>query len=254
MIQDLIVSFKENIKGKTTNPFFGTLIIVWIFHNWRLMYSLFNFESSSDLKTRLIFLSDYLDAENFLPDLLLCILLTIIVLISTYILLNLSRLIVNFFEKIVTPIVYKLTDKSSIVLKKDYDNLISDRERVEKKFEMERESRLKLQDEYERLEVRLGQALQTKSNKSNSETTLKKGSKDENLMRLINDRQRLDSFKKMVDVVLNKRPVQDSDMTDLMLRLNLVEKGNAGFNDDFSYTLTEDGKRLRELLIENDSM
>ena len=92
MIQDLIVSFKENIKGKTTNPFFGTLIIVWVFHNWRLMYSLFNFESSSDLKTRLIFLSDYLDAENFLPDLLLCILMTIIVLISTYILLNLSRL------------------------------------------------------------------------------------------------------------------------------------------------------------------
>lgn len=51
MIEDLFVSFKENIKGKTTNPFFGTLILVWIFHNWRLIYSIFNFDTSSNLDT-----------------------------------------------------------------------------------------------------------------------------------------------------------------------------------------------------------
>lgn len=37
-------SFVDNIKQKTTNPFFGTLILVWLVRNWELIYTLFNFD------------------------------------------------------------------------------------------------------------------------------------------------------------------------------------------------------------------
>lgn len=254
MIQDLIVSFKENIKGKTTNPFFGTLIIVWIFHNWRLMYSIFNFDKSTSLEMRITFLADYLDSKNLIPDLLTCILITIIVLITTYILLNFSRLIVNFFEKIVTPIVYQITDKSSIVLKRDYQLLEAKRERFEKKFEQERESRLKLQDEYERLESRLGEALQSKTSEKKQDPPSSISSRKENILRsILNDEEKRNSFRKMVDIVLNKQYVKDTAMTNLMLRLNLVEKGGADYDGDYNFNFTSDGKRLREMLIEYDA-
>jgi hypothetical protein len=245
MIKDLLVSFTENIKTKTTNPFFGTLILVWFFDNWRLIYSLFNFAPTMNLESRKEFLATYLDPQNFLPNLVQCIWITILVLIGSYILLNFSRLIVNFFEKVITPLMYKWTDKSSIVLKKDYDILCTEKERFEKKYELERETRLKLQDEYEKLEIKLRTKEQPKP--TNGKQPDRKFSR---YSELIKDPKNLDAFNKMTDVVLNKRFVEDNDITNLMLRFNLVEKGGKDYNGRYSYSLTPEGQKLREYVIE----
>jgi len=247
MIKDLLVSFTENIKTKTTNPFFGTLILVWIFDNWRLIYSFFNFAPTMNLESRREFISQYLDPQNFLPNLLQCIGITVIVLIGSYLLLNFSRLIVNFFEKVITPLVYKWTDKSSIVLKRDYEILFTEKVRFEKKYEQERETRLKLQDEYEKLEIKLRAKEQPKSNTGKQpERKMSKYSD------LIKDPKILDGFNKMTDIVLNKRHVTDSEMTALMLRLNLVEKVTNDFRGDYSYRLTAEGQKLREYILEKE--
>jgi hypothetical protein len=245
MIKDLLVSFTENIKTKTTNPFFGTLILVWIFDNWRLIYSFFNFAPTMNLESRKAFLSTYLDPQNFLPNLIQCIGVTVLVLIGSYILLNFSRLIVNFFEKVITPLMYKWTDRSSIVLKKDYLILSTEKERFEKKYELERETRLKLQDEYEKLEIKLRTKEQQKP--INGKQPEKKSTK---YSELIKDQKNLEAFNKMTDVILNKRHVSDSETTDLMLRLNLVEKGDSDFNGRYSYALTPEGQKLREYVLE----
>ena len=186
-----------------------------------------------------------------MPDLLICILITIIVLIGSLILLSLSRLIVNFFEKIVTPRIYKLTDESSIVLKQDFEVMREESLRFEKKFELEREARLKLQNEYEQLETRLGQVLQ-KNNSEKEEPKTKVRNSENALRKILDDKEKRESFKKMVDIVLNKRHVRDNDMTDLMLRLNLVEKGNTDFNGVYNFVFTPTGIKLREMLIEHE--
>ncbi|MCK9206502.1 MAG: hypothetical protein M0P66_05260 [Salinivirgaceae bacterium] len=243
------MSFKDNIKGKTTNPFFGTLIVVWIFHNWRLVYSIFNFESNTTLETRINFLATYFDSEIFLPNLLICLLITVFVLISTYILLNLSRLIVNFFEKTITPIVYKVTDKSSIVLKSDYELLKLETERFEKKFESEREARLKLQKEYEQLEARIDLTSQNRPIIESQTKIIEKTDNDEDLLRLVKDEVKLNHFKKMIDIVLTKQSIVDSEISTNMLRLDLVEKDKEGFNGKYTYRFTTNGNRLRNLLL-----
>ena len=76
-------------------------------------------------------------------------------LIVTYLLLNLSRLIVNFSNKKVTPWVYKITDKSSIVLKSTYDKLSEDRDRFQKRYELERAERYKVEEELEKVQNRV---------------------------------------------------------------------------------------------------
>ncbi len=140
MIKDLLVSFKDNIKVKTTNPFFGTLIVVWLFHNYKFVYTIFNFRASTGLDDRLTFLGTYLESENFIPNFLWCIGYAILVLISTYILLNFSRLIVYAFDKKLTPWIKKVTDSNSIVDKDEYEILQQENIKLVGRIDQEREA------------------------------------------------------------------------------------------------------------------
>ena len=155
MIKDIFFSLKDTVKTKTTNPFFGTLIIVWVIHSWELIFTFFNFEIGTNLKDKIEFLRTYLGAKPFLNNLIECIGITLLVLIATYFLLNLSRLIVNLFEKRITPWVYKITDSNSIVLKSNFKLLEKERDVLSQKLEMERETKLRLQNDISRLENRI---------------------------------------------------------------------------------------------------
>lgn len=153
MIKEAIDSFWENLKERTTNPFLGTLLVVWTIHNWELVYGLFTFDPKTTQQAKFDFIKNYFKNEGFVLNLISVIGITLIVLLGTYALLNLSRLIINCFEKIITPWVYKITDKGSIVLKKDYDSLSLKTRNLEEKLEHEREIKLKIiqeRDEYER--------------------------------------------------------------------------------------------------------
>ena len=152
------MSFKDNINKKTTNPFLGTYFVVLIWRNWELLYSLFNFDQKTTLSQKILYITTYLESKNVLKELGINVLYAFAVIIVTYILINVSRLIINFFEKKVTPNVYRLTDKSSIVTKERYDQLNTNYTELEKKLESERELRIKSQREIEELETKLGEA------------------------------------------------------------------------------------------------
>lgn len=163
MIKDIILSFKENIKQKTNNPFFGTLILVWIIHNWELIYTFFNFEPTKNLKDKIDYLSNHLSSIPFVKNLLFCVGITFAVLIASYVLINVSRLIINLFEKKLTPLVYKITDKSSVVLKEDYQLLQVERNRFFSKLEEEKIAKLKAQGEVTKLEEKISELLASKN-------------------------------------------------------------------------------------------
>lgn len=148
-------SIKENIKHKMTNPFFGSLIIVWFIHNWRFTYTIFNFSNTEPLEKKISFIATYLDPLNFLPNLGWCILISFAVLLISYSLISLSKLITNFFEKTVTPFIYKITDTSSIATKDEYEILKLENDRLVDKLDSERINRAKLQKELSDTEARL---------------------------------------------------------------------------------------------------
>lgn len=180
MIKDLIVSFQQNFKEKTKNPFLGTYLIVWLIINWRLVFTIFNFDDDFTLSDKIDWIEEYYENRSFLWNLVTTIFWAFVVLITTYILLNISRLIINFSEKKVSPFIYKITDSNSIVLKETYDKLSLDKNQLEIKIEKERENKVKLQNEISRLEKVIEDLYNEKSNLIESEEGIENEKDDKN--------------------------------------------------------------------------
>lgn len=244
MIKNSLLSLTENLKSKTTNPFFGTLIIVWIIHNWKLVYTVFHFEQDTSLDMRIAFLTTYFKQPAFIYDLLWCILISIGVLIITYALLNLTRLILNFSDKVVAPFVYKITDKSSIVLKSDYQQLEELRQHFEDKYESERKARLLLRDELEKSEIKL-----TKTEPKKPKVIGEINRKRTVFENLIKSKNNLAQFKEMVDIVSNSIAVKENPAIKTSLKYNLITKARST-QSGYKYSYTQDGELLRDILIE----
>ena len=141
MLLELWSSFRDNFRQKSRNPFFGTLIIVWIVKNWKLVYALFYFDDTYTLTKRIEYIELYYKNINFFWNLMYCLWLTVLSLIGSYLLLNLSRLIINLYEKKLTPWIYRITDKNSIVLKTDLEKAQQEVDRLTKKYEDEKKIR-----------------------------------------------------------------------------------------------------------------
>jgi hypothetical protein len=171
MIKDFLISFKDNFKEKTRNPFLGTYLVVWSIRNWKLVYTLFNFDKEHDLEYKTDFITSYYTQNDFLSNLLTNILWAFGVLILTYLLLNISRFIINISEKQITPWIYKVSDSKSIVLKETYDKLNSDKLNLEIKLEKERENKARLQSEILNLENKLEESYLNKNNEEVNLTT-----------------------------------------------------------------------------------
>lgn len=258
MIKDIFFSLKDNVKQKTTNPFFGTLIIVWIIHNWQFVYSLFNFEKEVTLQKRINFLKLYLEPLPFAKSLGLCILITIGVLISSYLLLNISRLIVNLYDKKLTPWIYMITDKTSIVLRSEYEDMKSERDLMSQKLETEREYKLKLQSEISNLEDKI----KTKTSKVTPTPKLDKkelnpnaqNSKIATILTDIEKNKYNRFFEEVIDYINNDQYIpfnSNKESLNYFLRLDLLTIDKTAQNDLESkkYDFTELGNKVREKYI-----
>lgn len=129
MLNETLVSFKDLFKSKVRNPFFGTLATVWVIHNWDLVYSLFHFDKSWNREMKIEYINTYFTDPGFLGNTFECIGIAILVLIASYALMNVSRLVVYTSNDIVKPLIQGLTDKGKIVLKKDFEEVEEDRDR-----------------------------------------------------------------------------------------------------------------------------
>ena len=172
MLKDSLNSILDNIKERTTNPFLGTLIVVWVVHNWKLVYSLFYFDSKLTLDERLVCIEEYFSRTPFYLNLFYVFLLTILVLSVTYLFLGLSRFISDFYEKIVIPQIVKFNDKSAIVPKSDYMAQQEVIRQLELRLEGERLAKVAAQKERDESDIKLTEFL---SVKLDSKDTLEKG-------------------------------------------------------------------------------
>lgn len=167
MFKNTLNSFTNNISQKIKNPFLGTFIIVWITRNWQFVYSLFNFDSKTNRESRLAIIKEFFK-DYGIVEILVTIGYSLLVLVATYVFLNFSRLIVDFFQEIVTPRISKLFNESNIVTREKYNILDTQVNQLETKFNKERESRLKAQNETESLETRVKELLDKETRLNNS--------------------------------------------------------------------------------------
>lgn len=250
MIKNTINSFTDNINQKLKNPFLGTFIIVWIIRNWEFIYSLFYFDSKLSLDDRVLKIKNFF-TDYGIVEILITIGLTFLLLVATYIFLNLSRLVVNFFDKVITPKVFEVTDKSSIVLKTVHDETLNRIEILESKVQSERELRLKTQNENEELENRIKELLDTNTKKvveSKQKTNIS------NKTRLLSDKlkkdQKVESFEKIASDILSGKGIsKDEKNVTEFATLGLIKPGNHMGSGKYNYTLTQSGTDIHENLI-----
>ncbi|MEH6771898.1 OadG family protein [Maribacter arcticus] len=258
MIKDIFLSFKENIKQKTTNPFFGTLTIVWIVHNWELIYTFFNFESTSNLTNRIDYLSVHFSSIPFIKNLFVCIGITFVVLILSYIFLSFSRFIINIFEKIITPLIYKITDKSSIVLKEDYQLLQTERNQLFTKLEEERAAKLKSQGEVTKLEEKISELLASEEITIDNLIDSKNEHSNDN-SKLLSTILKDENKKKILDELIDSSNNDDwfeitkenTDNVNYFLRANIIQISEKHVNGDVfrKYIFTDYGNILKKEYI-----
>lgn len=252
MIKDFLISFKDNFKEKTRNPFLGTYLIVWLIRNWELVYTLFNFDNDKKLSDKIDFIKSYYVNHDFIINILTNIYWAFGVLILTYVLLNLSRFIVNFSEKRLTPWVYKITDSKSIVLKSSYDSLRLVRDDLQIRLDQERESKSRLETRIKTLEAEIIEITKNKNiyNENKSQDSSKDNTPEVSsiLFKKLIDKGLLNDFIATSVKINQQEPIRnDYAPKDYFLELGLITFMSVHFANEKIYKLTPDGESVLKL-------
>ncbi len=120
---DKISSFFDNYSTKIKNPFIGTIISVWLIHNWRIPFALFNFDKDCTMQDKINFIADYFGKQNFWLELFNIAGISFLILVVSYFLMTISRAITDFFHKIAEPFVITKIDKNAIYTKDEKTKL-----------------------------------------------------------------------------------------------------------------------------------
>ena len=252
MLKDTLNSVLDNIKERTTNPFLGTLLVVWTIRNWNLVYAIFTFNGNSNLHSRLSYIQQHFRHQSFFCNMLISILITMAVLVSTYLFLALSRLLTDSYDKIVLPWIAKITDKSSVVLKTEYLALQDVVKQLEGRLEEERLIKVTAQNERDNSDKRLIEAL-TMSEKSR--TIENPDDKDmdkalhQRLLRIVKriDDWGIEQYQQFIDLILdgNSFGTENSfvEMISVLKREGFIYMSEN--RDPYrTYSLTKDGEAL----------
>lgn len=254
MIKDFLISFTDNFKEKTRNPFLGTYLIVWLVRNWKLVYTIFNFDSEHKLKDKIDFIQNYYSQHDFIENLFTNVYWAFGLFVLTYLLLNISRLIVNLSEKRMTPWIYKISDSKSIVLKSEYERIRAERDDVQLRLDQERESKSKLESRIKNLEAELIANAKSYSERQAEQTTISKPDNSNQkqsddvtiLLQKLKDKNLLKEFTE-TSVMINMGEFINNDYKpkDYFIELGLI-KFDVDHFQGFSkkYNLTVDGESL----------
>jgi hypothetical protein len=154
---NILESFFENIKQKFTNPFFGTLILVWLSRNWSIVYSVFNFDKDCTLDDKKIIINDYFKQLDFWEEFGINISFAFFFMIIGYILIIITRFIVELVETNITPTIRVWARSKKIVTKETYDLLLEESKTVYQKLIDERENVGRLETSFLKLESEIVQ-------------------------------------------------------------------------------------------------
>jgi len=154
MIKEAWDSFKDNIKERVSNPFLGTFVLVWLIHNWKVVYAFFFFDQELKMQTKIDYFNKYWRENDFFWNLICVALITIGILIITYFFLALSRYLSKIFENIIIPFINKIS-KGKIVTSEIHQRSLDQIELLKEKVELERKAKFDAIEERNQFEKRL---------------------------------------------------------------------------------------------------
>lgn len=242
MIKDSLNSILDNIKERTTNPFLGTLVVVWIIRNWALVYALFTFNSNSNLHSRLTYIKQHFEHQSFFLNMLIVVAITIVVLIFTYILLIISRFITDFYDKIAIPFISEITDKSSVVLKVEYVALQDVIKKLELRLEEERLAKITAQNERDQADKKLIETVPT----TIASIPAEDNSGFERIRKELIEMDEADNMNLTIEYIQNGNGVKINDtIVRKLLREDLINRTKETFGSGYGgYTFTTEGKKF----------
>lgn len=143
-----------NIREKERNPFFGTLIMVWILHHWGILYKYFGhviFQLSVEKQIEYLYKNVFAPKVFFLT--LFCsVLITIGVLIVSSVFTKIvTPFIVNFFEYKLQPAVLQWISPSKYMHMKHVKDLNDQIDELTSKLEKERKRAVNAERERDEL-------------------------------------------------------------------------------------------------------
>jgi len=146
---DFVSSFFQNVKDKLSNPFFGTLIFILIFHHWQFWYALFNFDKGVNLEQKLNYLVYIANKEFSICSLICDILIATIFTIVGYGIVIGTRSLSLWIEFGLMPsITEKVIDKK-VVLREDHIAVVNERDEYSEKYEEQRKNVRQLSKDYD---------------------------------------------------------------------------------------------------------
>ena len=136
---DFFNSFFQNVKDKLTNPFFGTLGFILIFHHWEFWYTLFNFDKDCTRSEKLAILRAMATKEFSFYDIAEDIGWTVLFVLIGYLVVFLTRaLSLAFDHKIMTWLTRKVVSKKVILLE-THKTVVTERDRYSEQYEEQRQ-------------------------------------------------------------------------------------------------------------------
>ena len=243
MLQELIISFRDNLRARVTNPFLSTYILVWVIRNWELVYTFFYFDEDCTLNERIQIIRGFKIFENIFGGVWTNIWISLLIIIIGYSLVNASRLIVEFFEKWLKPQILGLFDKNAIVERSIFEKINLRLKSEESKNDELVESNRVLKDEIDKLLKEI-QSLKN---------PIKVSEEDKDEMDLINKkvkelkRKNLEKYFKDIYIkIKNQNNFEEAGELDQLVKMNLLEKGFENFPNYSVYYNTELGEKVYE--------
>lgn len=237
MVKEVWDSFKDNIKERVTNPFLGTYLLVWIVHNWRVVYAFLNFDKDYKLQNKIDYFNKYWTEHSFIWNLLGVALITVGVLIITYLFLALSRFLSSSFENIIIPFVYKLS-KGKTVTYETYQKELNRVVVLESRVEEERKLKNQALSERDSIENLYSKLLEEKNSFEKTREEVRQEQE-----KLIQGKDELRAEREQLIKERNKF-IQDQEKIE-----DVFKNPNASTKRDYSQTINsvKDSIRLHQL-------
>ena len=137
---EIINSFFKNIKDKFTNPYFGTLILVLLFHHWELLYITFNFDDNVTLNIKLNSIKKYISTNITFENVIYDSLRALILMLAGYLIIVITRSIVLWVEFWLMPFITGKIINKNVVKKEEYDNVVKELEEYFNQYKKQRDN------------------------------------------------------------------------------------------------------------------
>lgn len=126
---------KNPFNDKNKTPFAGAFVIAFIVYNWRLFFSLITFDSNENRLSKIAIITEYIKEPNVWYRIFVPLGFAFLSIVFFYVFNLASLAITTIFNKLGTPLVLKLTDKTKIVSREEFDRKLAIMSDLRKKHE-----------------------------------------------------------------------------------------------------------------------